>query len=132
MREQRHPPLERAPGERDLEVIALAVGGFGGVGGRLAVDVGIDVGPADQHQTVDRVEQPLGRARVHGQQHGERAGCLHRGHVGVGDQVGGLVPEGPAGPLPDGTDPDERLGLQGVLIPGARADPSLTLRSQRW
>ena len=122
----RHAALDRSAGQRDLEVIALTVGRLDARLGLLAVAARVEVGAADQEQAVDAVEQRLGdphrsgpgRARplahgprVDGQKHGSGAGRLDRLHVGVRDEMRGLVPEGPARPLADGADADDGLAV---------------------
>jgi hypothetical protein len=107
--EERHAPLQGAARERQLELVALRIGGLGVLRAGVAVAPRVEVGPADRHQPVDAVEQHLGRTRVHRQQHRHRAARLHRRHVGVGGQMRRLVPESPARALPHGADPDHRF-----------------------
>ena len=111
--QQRQVALERAAGERDLEVVALGHRAAGLRVGLLPVGRGVDVGAAGEDQPVEQVEDRVGLVleRLVGRQH-ERdpAGALDGVDVGARQQVGLLVPHAPARALERGADADDGTG----------------------
>src|SRR2546428_9363592 len=72
------------PAERDLEAIPLRDDPRHRLVGRLAVEPGVDVGPAREQQRVEALEQDRGVfGRARSQDQGQPAGRLHRPHVVV-------------------------------------------------
>ena len=104
--------LQRAPRERDLEVVARPVDAA-----RLGVAVGavrsgIDVASAGEQEAVDEVEHLVrlaGGDRVGREHQRESAGALHRDRVAVGKHVReGLRPRAPSPALDRGAHADHR------------------------
>jgi hypothetical protein len=105
---------------RELEVVALAVRRLRRLLALGAIRCGIDVRAPDQEEGVNPVDQARGPACVDRKEHGEAAGALDCPDVGVGHEVGRLIPEAPAGLLSNGTDPDNRKDRLRRLAHSAR------------
>ena len=106
--EERQVALHGRSDHGDLESVPLGVGALRRRIALGAVGRGVHVGAADRQQAVEPLEDRGGMSGIDGQDHRQRPGGLHGGHVAVGDQVGGLAPEGPARFLAHGADPDQR------------------------
>ena len=88
--------LKRTPEQRDLELVPIGVGRFGRGVALRSVHRRLHVGPADQQERVDSLQQLGGSSRIHGQQHRDRPRPLHGRDVRIRDQVRRLIPEAPA------------------------------------
>ena len=109
--EHRETAPARLDEERELEGVAPLLLGAGlGVGGRGAVQVDSEIGPADQAQPVDRVEHLPRFARSfgsRGQHERKTPGEPHAFDVPRGNECHGELPVRPArvGPVRAETDP---------------------------